>query len=182
MEEKEGEVSVEEFKHANISLILDSYADIFSSFDPRSYSEKAVSVDFISECKRAARDINEFDLELNLSVPKAKRNLVDEARIKRRLREHFHKHALEKQREIKSMRNSGNFWVLLGAVLIFGIGWGHLKIDNEVITTILTILEVPGWFLVWEGMSKVLIDARQTAPDYEFYKKMSNVRVVFRSY
>jgi hypothetical protein len=182
MEEKEGEVSVEEFKHANISLILDSYEDIFSSFDPRSYSEKAVSVDFISECKRAARDLNEFDLELNLSIPKARRNLVDEARIKRRLREHFHKHAVEKEKEIRSIKRSGNFWVILGGLLIFGIGWGFLKIENPVVNTILAIFEVPGWFLVWEGMRKVLIDARETAPDHQFYKKMSNVRVVFRSY
>ncbi|MBM3247362.1 hypothetical protein FJZ17_02375 [Candidatus Pacearchaeota archaeon] len=181
MEEKEG-VNVDEFKHANISLILDSYADIFSSFDPRPYSEKAVSVDFVSECKRAARDINEFDLELNLAVPKTKRNLVDEARIKRRLREHFHKHFVEKEKEMKSIRKGGISWVVLGALLILGIGWGYLRVESEAIHTIIAIFEVPGWFLVWEGLGKVFLESRKAAPDYEFYKKMSNVRIVFRSY
>jgi len=182
MVEKEGAISVEEFKHANISLILDAYADIFSSFDPRPFSEKAVSVDFVSECKRAARDINEFDLELNLAVPKAKRNLVDEARIKRRLREHFHKHRMEKEKEMNQIKKSGMLWVFLGALLIVIIGWGYLGFESEAIHTLIAIFEVPSWFLVWEGMGKVFIESKKIAPDYEFYKKMSNVRVVFRSY
>ena len=49
----EREVSLRE---GNISLILDSYNDMFSDFDPRSFSERALSDDFLSECKRAARD------------------------------------------------------------------------------------------------------------------------------
>ena len=85
------------FKHGNISLILDSYNDIFSSFDPRPYNEKALSDDFLIECKRAARDKDDHGFELILSVPKLKRNVNDEFKIKKRLREHFHKHSLEKE-------------------------------------------------------------------------------------
>ena len=83
-----------EFREGNISLILDSYDDIFSDFDPRSYSEKALSDDFLEECKKAAKDKEERP-ELRLLVQKNKRDYKDEIRIKKRLREHFQRHYKE---------------------------------------------------------------------------------------
>ena len=41
---------------SNISLSLNSYDDIFSGFDPRPYSQRALSDDFLAESKRASRD------------------------------------------------------------------------------------------------------------------------------
>ena len=72
-------------KQSNISLILDSYEDIFSSFDARPYSEKALSVDFLAECKNAVRDKGEFEIEMRLLMPKDKRNLKQETIIKKRI-------------------------------------------------------------------------------------------------
>jgi len=46
-------------KRNDITLLLDSYNDIFSSFDPRPYSEKSLSDDLIIECKKAAIDKEE---------------------------------------------------------------------------------------------------------------------------
>lgn len=69
--EKE-EVSGKIFRQGNISLILDSYDDIFSDFDPRPFSEKALSDDFLVECKRAARDKDRSVVELKLLVPTKK--------------------------------------------------------------------------------------------------------------
>ena len=36
-------------KEGNVSLVLESYNDIFSDFDPRNYSERALSDDFLIE-------------------------------------------------------------------------------------------------------------------------------------
>ena len=36
-----------ELREGNISLVLDSYDDLFSDFDPRDYSQKALSDDFL---------------------------------------------------------------------------------------------------------------------------------------
>jgi hypothetical protein len=170
------------FKHGNISLILDSYNDIFSSFDPRPYNEKALSDDFLIECKRAARDKDDSGFELILSVPKAKRNVNDEFKIKKRLREHFHKHSIEEERVINKTKREGFIWVLIGSLLIFGIGIGLINIENLVIQSLLALFEIPGWFLVWEGMGKIFIDTRKLEPDYLFYKKMATSEILFRSY
>jgi len=67
-------------REGNISLILDSYDDIFSDFDPGDYSERALSDDFLSECKKAAVN-KEERLELRFLVPKTKRDYKE--KIKR---------------------------------------------------------------------------------------------------
>ncbi|MBI2151367.1 hypothetical protein HYU21_01420, partial [Candidatus Woesearchaeota archaeon] len=46
MNKKEERIEFE-VREGNISLVLDSYDDIFSDFDPRDYSEKALSEDFL---------------------------------------------------------------------------------------------------------------------------------------
>src|SRR3989344_4468624 len=102
MEIKE-ELLAEELKKANISLILESYQDIFSDFDPRPFAEKSLSDDFLLECRRAAREKDDKSMEIILSLPRTKRNLNDEFKIKRRLKEHFHKHFIEKDKELTNM-------------------------------------------------------------------------------
>jgi hypothetical protein len=108
----------EMIKAGNISLVLDSYDDIFSDFDPRPYSEKPLSDDFLIECKRAARD-KEAGLELRLLVPKQKRNIYEEAKIKKRLKNHFQKHFHEKAKEIKALKREGFIWFFIGAIVMF---------------------------------------------------------------
>ena len=83
MNKKEERIEFE-VREGNISLVLDSYNDIFSDFDPRDYSEKALSEDFLSECKRAARD-KENHIELRLLIPIKKRNSTHENKIRKRL-------------------------------------------------------------------------------------------------
>ena len=58
---------------SEMSLLIRDYGDIFSSFDPRFFSEKALSDDFLLEAKRSARDKKGI-YELRFLVPKAKRN------------------------------------------------------------------------------------------------------------
>src|SRR3989344_4144937 len=96
-------------KERNISLILNDYNDIFSDFDPRPFASRALSDDFLVECKKAARD-KEGSIELRLLVPKKKRDQKSEYEIKKRLREHFEKHFREKEGEIKAIRNQGIRW------------------------------------------------------------------------
>lgn len=54
---EEGNTGIKEIiDKAEISLVLDTYDDIFSDFDPRPYGERALSSDFLDEAKKAARD------------------------------------------------------------------------------------------------------------------------------
>jgi len=169
-------------KQSNISLILDSYDDIFSSFDARPYSEKALSVDFLAECKNAVRDKGEYEIEMRLLMPKDKRNFKEETTIKKRLKIHFGKHFVEKEQEILKVKKEGFIWVSLGVLLLLGIIFVSFKFPEAVFASFIYILEVPSWFLMWEGMAKILIDARKIEPDFIFYKKMASAVANFFEY
>jgi hypothetical protein len=178
---EEEEKIKEELQHANISLILDTYDDIFSDFDPRPFSERALSDDFLLECKKAAHDKGE-GIELILSMPRDKRSINDEFKIRKRLRDHFKKHAMEKEKERLDIRKNGVIWVVLGILINLAVIFGYLKLPEGLLSSFIAIFEVPSWFLIWEGMGKIFMESKKIEPDQEFYKKMSSSSIIFRSY
>jgi hypothetical protein len=167
-------------KEGNISLILDGYDDIFSDFDPRPYSERALSDDFLSECKKASRD-KEEKLELRVMVPGNKRNYKDELKIRKRLKNHFQRHYVENQDEIKKMKREGANWFIVGVCLMLLSTF--LYGNQGFIYKLLEVMLVPAaWFMFWEGLDKIFISSREKEPDYEFYKKMAHCQIYFLSY
>lgn len=184
MEESEERVSDNNknkfLRQGNVSLILESYNDIFSDFDPRPFSERALSDDFLFECRKAAREPKEFDLRL--LIAKEKRSMTAELKIKKRLKEHFQKHLKEKEQDIKITRLRGFLWFLFGAILIlittiFVVGRAGLLFNFLTVA-----LEPAGWFIAWSGLDNLLIGSREKQSEYEFYKKMAHAEIEFFSY
>ena len=171
-EKKEGEI-----KDKNIGLVLDSYQDLFSDFDPRDFSQRTISDDFLVECKKATRD-REDHFELKFLLPNAKRNFRDELKIKKRLKLHFQKHFHEKENEIKK---EGFIWVIIGAILMLGSTYLYDK-KEFIMRFLLIVLEPAGWFLVWEGLYNALIYTREKNPELHFYRKMANAQINFNDY
>lgn len=172
----------DELEQASISLILDTYDDIFSDFDPRPYGERALSDDFLIECNRAARDKVEGGFELVLSMPRNKRSINDELRIKKRLIEHFRKHAMSKEIEVKKIKNEGLRWIGIGSSLMLALTFLETFAKGFLINLLIIIMEPASWFSFWEGLGKIFIDSKAKQPDVDFYKKMASARIVFRSY
>jgi hypothetical protein len=187
MIEKKEEIIGVKLRQGNISLVLDSYDDLFSDFDPRSYSEKALSDDFLAECKRAARH-QEGVTELRLLLPSNRRKIHEEAIIKKRLKSHFLKHYQEEKRIIGRIRREGFLWFLIGSVILtMSTLLYEYKADFyaqlKFLWDFLFIISQPaGWFTFWEGLGKVFIVAREEIPNYEFYKKMSEANIYFLNY
>lgn len=173
----------ERMKQGNISLILDSYNGIFSDFDPRPYSERALSDDFLIECKKAVRDreYSSGGFELRLLIPKIKRNISDESKIRSRLKNHFHKHFKEKQNELKSIRIEGIAWFCLGILFILLATYIY-PLEGFFYHFIFVVLEPAGWFTMWSGLDKLFFNTREKQPELEFYKKMSGSEISFYNY
>ena len=107
-------------KQGNISLILDGYEDLFSDFDPRPYSKRTLSDDFILECKKAVRE-NKVELqnyELRLLVPKHKRKTNDETII-RKIKGLFSILGIRKTKELKQLRIDGLKWLVIGSFCLY---------------------------------------------------------------
>src|SRR3990172_7961309 len=75
-----------------ISLRLNNYEELFSGFDLRPDSSRALSADFLDEVRRASRDKHKGEIEFILNIPKKDRSSYREEEIKNRLSAHFKKH------------------------------------------------------------------------------------------
>jgi hypothetical protein len=169
--------------HDNISLKLSTYGDIFSDFDPRPYSDRALSVDFLDEARRASVDKPSGGLELRLILPGKLRDAKKESVIRRRLKTHFEKHA----KKVGSHRNkvirngliftsSGIAIMILAAFFLF-----DLSGTNFFMHFLLILFEPAGWFFFWEGLDMVVFDSRKAKQDLDFYEKMKKADIIFLS-
>lgn len=178
MNQKEGPGS-----HPNISLWLDDYNDIFSDFDPRDNSVRALSVDFLEEAKRAATDKSE-GLELNLLIPNAKRNFQTEQIIEHRLKNHFERHHAILKKETNSMIKNGLLFVFAGIIIMIIATYVlvHYEEKTTIASFLLILFEPAGWFFFWEGLDIVLFKPKEKRSELEFYKKLSHSEINFNSY
>lgn len=169
-----------------ISLRLEQYDDIFSDFDIRPYSRRALSIDFLDEVRRAARDKDGMGIELALHVPEAKRNESEEETIRTRLGAHFSKHCAMLAKERLGILKLGIAMVVLG--IIFMIAATYIIFEdpaqNLLLSFLVVFLEPAAWFLLWEGMDQIIFNSKNLKPELEFYKKMTDARgrINFRSY
>ncbi|MBI4453985.1 hypothetical protein HY636_05055 [Candidatus Woesearchaeota archaeon] len=169
---------------SEISLIIDTYDDIFSDFDPRPYSQRALSDDFLLEAKKASKDKVSGMFELNFLIPSHLKNKLHENIIKKRLKEHFKRHHASVYQEKQNILKTGVLFSVIGIVIMFITSILLFKYDTKTFLAsfIIILLEPAGWFLFWEGMHQVIFETRTKRPDIEFYEKMSKCTVNFIHY
>lgn len=183
MAESNGDGIKEAMEMAEISIILDTYDDIFSDFDPRPYNERALSEDFIREAKRAARD-RDAGTGLRLLIPQSVRNEKSEALIKVRLKDHFRKSHRRLAIELSERNRRAAGLLVVGAVigaadviLISSAGFGTIFKDAVDI-----ILTPASWYTIWTGFDNLLMKPKDTVADLGFYRKMMGAQITFTQY
>ncbi|MEM4703003.1 MAG: hypothetical protein QXP53_00750 [Candidatus Pacearchaeota archaeon] len=173
---------------SEISILLDTYNDIFSDFDPRDLSIRALSDDFLLEAKKAVREKGPGIHELKFMIPENKRDLKIERIIKKRLKNHFEEHFRAKEKEVRDKRKNGLILaslgfllMILGAIVLFT----HFLEGSFISAVLIVVLEPAGWFFFWEGMAKALFlyeEHTEYKRDLEFYKIMSRCKIDFFAY
>ncbi|PKP55813.1 MAG: hypothetical protein CVT89_07530 [Candidatus Altiarchaeales archaeon HGW-Altiarchaeales-2] len=171
-------------KLSEVSLILDTYDDIFSDFDPRTYEERGLSDDFLSEAKKRVRKKSSGTIELKFLIPANKRNMSDETIIKKRLTEHFNKEFEHLNKQRRKIIKEGAIFITFGIVVMFIAT--HLILfgaEKDLLTSfIIIVMEPAGWFLFWEGASMAIFESKKVTPELEFCEKMSNCEISFLAY
>ncbi|HLC53167.1 MAG TPA: hypothetical protein VJK03_01365 [Candidatus Nanoarchaeia archaeon] len=178
------EVATEPLAESEISLILDTYDDIFSDFDPRPFSQRALSQDFLNEAKRAALD-KQGTLEMRFLIPRTQRKLDREVMVKQRLRSHFKRHYELLQAEARGVQRAGLRLIGIGIIMMFITILLHsevIALDGLLRSFIIIITEPAGWFLFWIGGEKLVYEKRRHQEDILFYHKMIHSSIVFNSY
>jgi hypothetical protein len=164
-----------------VSLILDTYDDIFSDFDPRPYSIRGLSDDFIVEAKKALKETKPGEFELKFLIPEAQRRPGQEPLIKKRLKEYSKNQLTTLEKETKTIRRNGLKRVAIGMVLMVSAGLLYtleLGISNWVHLLVIPV-EPAGWFFVWEGFERIFNYTKEKKPDMEFYKKLNKAEITF---
>jgi hypothetical protein len=169
---------------SEISLWLDNYNDIFSDFDPRPYAHRALSQDLLDEAKRATREAPS-GIELRFLIPNTQRNLQHEFMIKKRLREHFKKHAAQLEDDYKQMRKKGVILTVIGMILLAAATFLYMNNNNQWWNAFLVVLFEPaGWFTVWIGLEKAfaVYESKEHKFNRQFYQKMTKAEFKFEGY
>lgn len=166
----------------NISIWLDTYDDIFSDFDPRPYSERVLSDDFLTEVRKVCKEKEEPIHELKLLIPAHKRNADDEVIITKRLHNQFKKNDQLYEKQYIQVFRKGVLFTLLGMLLMLAASYlSSLRSAVFHINVLLVISEPSGWFLVWSGLDTIFYTSKQHKKEFDFYSKLSRSKIAFFS-
>ena len=182
MEKEEDPEDFGPSEKSEVRFAINKYKDIFSDFDPRPLHKKGFSDDFLSEAKRAVI-VKEEKIDFIFMMPKEERNLKEEMRIEKRLKQYFGKHLNILEKKIRDIIKRGFFFIITGIALMFAATYLFFKFKNATFaTSFFTImLEPASWFLFWEGLSLVIFEAKKIGPYLNFHRKMANSRIKFIS-
>ncbi|HLC93322.1 MAG TPA: hypothetical protein VJH23_06475 [archaeon] len=168
---------------SEISLILDTYDDIFSDFDPRPYSVRTLSEDFLVAAKKAMPAAREGQLGMSFLIPKAMRNTAHEVLIKKKLREYFRKHGSVMEQERTKIRGQGIAMTVVGlAILLLATFIISIERHDLLFNFLIVVLEPSGWFTVWSGMEAIAFKSKERDVEIDFYARMAKAEINFTAY
>ena len=166
----------------DISIWLDSYDDIFSDFDPRPFSERNISDDFLYELKKVCKENKSPINKLKLLIPEKLRNVENENLIIKRLHTHLKKNYNDFTELLKIQKRNGFLFVLSGILIMISASYISLsKSENFLMHTVLVILEPAGWFILWTGLDDLKKSMRTQKSELDLFIKMAKSNIVFVS-
>ena len=168
---------------SEISIILDNYDDLFSDFDPRPYTQRTLSDDFLSEIKKASKEKTSGRIELKLIIPIVMRNFQHEAMIKKRIRGYFKKHYALELKDTTKIIHKGILSALLGfALMIAATYLSRLENVSFILDMVRIMMEPAGWFMVWYGLDHLFYNVKDREQEKTFLKKMQKCHIYFSPY
>lgn len=166
-----------------VSLWLDDYDNIFSDFDPRSFSQRTLSDDFLEEAEKVAHTEKNELIQLMILMPAGKRNSHDENIIKKRLHAHFRHEFGHLAKERSAYLKRGFLFTVVGFLIMFAAAYmASSKSESLYFNFMRVILEPSGWFMVWYGLDNVFYLSRSKYRELRFNKMMVKAEIVFDSY
>ncbi|MCA9374542.1 MAG: hypothetical protein R3B71_04305 [Candidatus Gracilibacteria bacterium] len=166
-----------------VGIWLDSYDDIFSNFDPRIYTLRTVSEDFLEQAKNITSDRTATAYDIKLLIPENKRNLTTEKIITEHLKTYFKNQTEAVKSQKKKVLTRGIITSLIGITLMFvATVLAYLDTRTYPETVMLVFFEPTGWFSAWYGLDMIFYTAQEHNKELEFYKKMSDSKITFDKY
>ena len=165
-----------------IAIVIDTWDDIFSDFDPRPLSDRMVSSDFIGELKKRYKETRSGDFLITIYASPSLKNVESERMVTKRLKQHFRQKFLQKKKILIHIRTRGIVFVIIGICsLSFLTLATYYKFLNELTIQLAGIIFMPlGWFGLWEGFSKLIDTSPALIEDTKLFEKLSKTKYEFR--
>lgn len=166
-----------------ICIWIDKYDDVFSEFDSRPFSDRALSDDFLREVRKMTSEKQKGEMRLKFHVMDDQRNPESEAIILDNLNKHFRHIAEELLDEQQATLRKGYMFLGFGFVLILVIfGLTTISTHASYLNGIILMLEPVGWFTTWTGLDYVFQISRKEKSAIDFNSKMAHAKIAFSSF
>lgn len=163
-----------------ISILLDTYDDIFSDFDPRPYEQRELSEDFLKELQRRHLENKRGGFEVRFLIPTTLRESRHEGVIRKRLREHFAHELRELESGLSQRRARGLRSVAIGLALLGVEAVMALQLPDSLLLRLVSLILVPaGWFFAWTGMERMVEEPYSVTAQRVFYEKFIKCNYLF---
>lgn len=168
---------------AEISILLSSYNDIFSDFDPSPYAERTLSDDFIIQAKKFTKDKGGNKMSLKLLIPVLSRNEQEEKIIIKRLHSHFKEIYYQLANDKRKTNLRGVILTIIGIAFMMVASYlSFIKAKKFHVHFLFVLFEPAGWFLLWAGLDHLVYLSKSTKKDIDFYSKMIKSEIKFFTY
>ena len=165
-----------------IAIVIDTWDDIFSDFDPRPLNQRTVSEDFVDELKKRYRETRKGNFAITIYAPQFLKKIESEKMVSQRLKKHFRHIFLQKKKDLVQRRIRGFIFVCIGiSSLSFLTLATYFKFLSELAIQIAGIILMPlGWFGFWEGLSKLVDASPVFIQEEKLFEKLSKTSYQFR--
>ena len=161
---------------------INSYDDLFSDFDPRPFSQKAVSDDFMSELNKLIVENDEHIKALIFQMPHSARNPQSEEMIAKRLEHDFARIHANVSHDLQAMYSGGIIKAVIGVAALMGaLSVNTLNLSSLWRNLCTVILEPAGWFFIWSGLEEALNGSRLPKLKRNFYARLRRCKIEFAS-
>lgn len=165
-----------------ICIWIDKYDDVFSEFDSRPFSDRALSDDFLREVRKMTSENASREIRLKFHVMEDKRSVESETIIITNLNKHFRHIADELKKVQNETRRKGYMFMGFGFVLISVIFLlTTIAETTSYLKGLILMLEPIGWFTTWTGLDYVFQISRKEKSAIDFNTKMAQATIGFSS-
>lgn len=167
----------------DISIWVDKYGDLFSDYDSRDFTERALSDDFIMEVRKLVRELPSEKIEIKFNLMEEPSNPETEAIIIKNIHEHFAYYADVVQKEMNQIFRNGCLMCAGGFGLIVSLAFlSSMATESSFINGSHLALEPIGWFLAWTGLDMVFQQSKKEQETIDFNLKMTRAEITFMSF
>jgi len=166
--------------YREIQISLDTYDDIFSDFDPRPYSQRELSQDFLHEMQQRYLETPQGRIEVRFDLPAGVRDPKLDATAKKRIRDHFEIERKREEAKILHIKWKGVKYVVLGSGALIVATLPLLEWSDNVLMNIgSTILMPIAWFFSFTGASIYVDDWKEARERAVFCARFEKANYVF---